>query len=105
MSSGGFPRARHRADAQPLVPLLVGPMTVSRDSANKRSPHSSTPSSLHPHSVSDGTDNGESTAGVLEGARDLIIAATTAATRRTIVATDHSAGLDDLAGVECVVLQ
>jgi tRNA(fMet)-specific endonuclease VapC len=43
--------------------------------------------------------------GTRRGAHDLIIAATAAVTRRTIVTMDRSARFGDLPGVECVVLQ
>ena len=43
--------------------------------------------------------------GTRRGAHDLIIAATAAVTRRTIVTTDRSARFGELPGVECVVLQ
>ena len=43
--------------------------------------------------------------GTRRGAHDLIIAATAAVTRRTIVTMDGSARFGELPGVECVVLQ
>lgn len=43
--------------------------------------------------------------GTRRGAHDLIIAATAAATKRTVITTDRSARFDELPGVECVVLQ
>ena len=43
--------------------------------------------------------------GTRRGAHDLIIAATAAVTRRTIVTMDRSARFGELPGVECVVLQ
>ena len=43
--------------------------------------------------------------GSRRGAHDLIVAATAAATRRTVVTTDRQARLGDLPGVDCHVLQ
>ncbi len=42
--------------------------------------------------------------GTRRGAHDLIIAATAAATERTLVTTDVSAKYDDLPGVRCIVV-
>lgn len=42
--------------------------------------------------------------GSTRGAHDLVIAATAAATNRTLLTTDRLARLTDLPGVECVVL-
>lgn len=43
--------------------------------------------------------------GSRRGAHDLIVAATAAATRRTLVTTGRSARFSDLPGVDCPVLQ
>jgi tRNA(fMet)-specific endonuclease VapC len=43
-------------------------------------------------------------AGRSRGAHDLMIAATAAATRRTILTTDRGARFDDLPGVACLVV-
>ena len=42
--------------------------------------------------------------GAKRGAHDLMIAATAAATKRTILTTDRSASFDDLPGVDCIVV-
>ena len=41
-------------------------------------------------------------AGTQRGAHDLIIAATAAVTKRTIITADHSARFNDLPGVTCI---
>lgn len=65
---------------------------------------------LSPYDLSIAQAHGRPMAGVhrsgtRRGAHDLIIAATAAVTRRTIVTVDRSVRFDELPGVECVVLQ
>lgn len=65
---------------------------------------------IEPYSLATAGEHGRLLAhvqrtGTRRGAHDLIIAATAAATRRTIITSDRAARFGDLPGIDCVILE